>query len=175
MTNKEKRFLSKEGWNPDEPASKQDKHFHYVDDLMKRFFIGCHVRSNIWEFYHLLTPQVLRTIAENPKKWLPLHKMVNRLETGSRFDFWRIVFENREFILREELLHVWYGCLTDRGSRNFQRVNIPNGFEEYASEVENPEVQRHSVITNLTENDFLRGFFAYNLRKQMKMKKGYDM
>ena len=148
MTNKGKRFLPKEWLSQDESASTQTEFLYNVDAFMKRFFIGQHVRSSIWEFYRLLTPQVLRTVSENPKKWLPLHKMVNHLETGSRFDFWRIVFENREFISREELLQVWYDCLDDRGSHSFQRVNIPNGFDEYASGVENPEKQRNSVITN---------------------------
>lgn len=123
----------------------------WIDDMVHKFgLVGRqYVRANFWDMAMPWDmPGVLETLTANPKKWLPLHKIVNRLEDGSRFDFWRMVFENRKRIPQEELLQVWYNCFFDLGCRSFQRVTTQQGYEEYASGVSNPEMQAASVITN---------------------------
>ena len=134
-----------------EPPVTAEEIYKMVDDVMNEWrLIGRqYVRMNFW---HIPMPWsmrgVLETITANPKKWLPLHKIVNRLEGGSRFDFWRVVFENYYRIPQDELLRVWYDCLNDRGSLSYQRVTTDDGFEEFEARVMDPEMQKASVITN---------------------------
>ena len=121
-----------------------------VTKMMYGYFLGRQfVRANFWSIQIPWSdPRVMQTIVKNQKKWLPLHKMVNRLEDGSRFDFWRTVFENRKNIPLKELLQVWYGCLNDRGCRNYQRVTTEHGYEVYDSLNSVNENQAASVITD---------------------------
>jgi len=135
----------------DEPPVTQEEITGWIDEMVQNFrLVGRqYVRANFWDMAMTLGMScVLDTLTATPKKWLPLHKIVNRLEDGSRFDFWRTVFENRQVVPQKELLQVWYDCLNDRGCRSFQRVTTPNGFEEYATGVDDPEVQAASVITH---------------------------
>ena len=121
-----------------------------VTEMMHGYFLGRqYVRVNFWDIrIPWSDPRVMQTIVKNQKKWLPLHKMVNRLEEGSRFDFWRTVFENRKYIPQKELLKVWYGCLNDRGCRSSQRVTTEDGNEVYGSLNSVHENQAASVITD---------------------------
>ncbi len=118
--------------------------------MMHEHFLGRqYVRANFWNIQIPWSdPRVLQTIVKNQKKWMPLHKMVNRLEDGSRFDFWKMVFENRRSIPQKELLLVWYDCLNDRGCRSFQRVTTEDGYEKYDSRNSVHEKQATSVITD---------------------------
>ncbi len=99
------------------PLPTKSEIYNMVDDMMRNHFIGRrYFRRNIWDIDMCWSlPIVWETIAAHPKKWLPLHKMVNRLEIGCRFDFWRIVFENRNHVPQNELLRIRYDCLNDRG------------------------------------------------------------
>jgi hypothetical protein len=117
---------------------------------MQNWILGRHyTRANFWDIdVPWSYPGYLQTLTAHPKRWMPLHKIVNHLEAGSRFDFWRMVFENREKIPQKEVLQVWYDCLDDRGSHNYQRVSTEQGFEEFTSKLVNPEKLAASVITN---------------------------
>lgn len=130
------------------PLSKSEI-YNLVDEMMREHFIGRrYFRKNIWDIDMCWSfPGVFETIAAHPKKWLPLHKMVNRLEIGCRFDFWRIVFENRNHVPQSELLRVWYDCLNDRGCQSFQRVSTENGYEDFGNIVIDSERQKRSVIS----------------------------
>ena len=131
------------------PLPTKSEIYNMVDDMMRNHFIGRrYFRRNIWDIDMCWSlPIVWETIAAHPKKWLPLHKMVNRLEIGCRFDFWRIVFENRNHVPQNELLRVWYDCLNDRGCQSFQRVATEDGYEDFGNGVVDFERQKRSVIT----------------------------
>lgn len=151
----------------EESADEQSYHLVKADKLIRRLYARRpYVRVNIWEICDCLEPQVLRLIAENRFKWLSLNKIVNRLDLGSRFDFWRIVFENRAVIPQKELLQVWYDCLLDRGSILSPLVTTKTGLEEYGARVSNVEMQSNSVITNpLLIDDPIVSFRYCQVRK----------
>lgn len=127
----------------------QEKLTRTIDKMMKRHFIGRHyAKVNFWDIDIAWTPQVLQLIGTHPKQWIPLHKMVNHLEQGSRFAFWKMLFENRRHIPQEELRDIWYDCLNDRGCLSYQKVITPNGFEEYNANIRNPLQLADSIITD---------------------------
>lgn len=123
-----------------------------VDKVMRQYFIGrrFYAKFNIYDLTDFLgiILDVIKLLGELPNKWLPLNEIVNRLEPGSRFGFWREVLECREFLPPEELLKVWYDCANDRGRIDFQRVTTNDGCEYYDAKLGDPEEQAASVITN---------------------------
>ena len=150
MQRYKKECFTNADFGNDESSVTQTEICSWVDNMMHSLFIGRHyAKVNFcdidirWSF-----PGLLQTITAHPQKWLPLHKMCNRLDSSSRFAFWKMVFENRNSIPQNELLLVWYDCLADRGSLSYQRVSTYDGIEEYASNVEDSEMQKNSIITD---------------------------
>ena len=121
-----------------------------VDDMMRKWFIGRQsVKVNFWDInMDWSLPGVLETITSHSFYWMPLYMMVKSLLPSSRFDFWKMVFENRKSVPMGDLLSVWYGCLADWEICSFQQVATPDGIEEFTANVSDPEMQRHSVITD---------------------------
>ena len=123
----------------------------WVDDVMNDIFLG--------RLYHKVTfwninipwsyPGVLQIITQHPKKWVPLHKMLNRINSSCRFDFWAMVFKNRDKIPQDELLQVWYDCLNDTGSISHQKIlNKDHELEFYDENMLDTTKLAASVLTN---------------------------
>ena len=71
----------------------------------------------------LATPDICR---------MPLGKIGRKIHKPGRFDFWRMVFENRERIPKNELLSVWFDCLSDRPrSVSETKVETPDEMLEF--------------------------------------------
>ncbi len=119
----------------------------YVDELVDSISYASIDNGGFWDIAWS-DQHVLQTIVEHPEEYLPLHKLLYRFDLGSRFSFWKMVFENRQIIPQKELRLLWYECLNDFTSMNYQRVTTRHGFEEYAANVTDPEMQKASVITD---------------------------
>ena len=59
------------------------------------------------------TQESIDLLAEPQAKRTPLWKIGRKIHKPGRFDFWRMVFENRKCIPKNELLAVWFDCLSD--------------------------------------------------------------
>ena len=83
------------------------------------------------ESINLLTePQVKRT---------PLWKIGRKIHKPGRFDFWRMVFENRERVPKDELLMVWYDCLRDMSNPYHTKVETPDDIDNFKFRLDKPK------------------------------------
>lgn len=85
----------------------------------------------------LTTPGIKRT---------PLEKIGRKLHKPGRFDFWRMVFENRERIPKNELLAIWFDCFRDRPRSICEtKVETPEIMLEFKHRLAKPGKNRPSV------------------------------
>ena len=105
-------------------------------------------RINFWYMGISYTQQTLESLSKNGKCETPLWKIGHWIQKEGRFDFWRMVFENRRFIPMKELIPIWYDCYHDTSNPNNQTVETLEGKEVFNSNIDDPAKLAASVITN---------------------------
>lgn len=128
-------------------------------------------KINFWYMGISYTQQALESLSKNEKCQTPLWKIGHKIRKEGRFDFWRMVFENSQFIPMEELLPVWYDCYRDTSNPNSQTVETIEGKDVFNNNIDDPSKLAASVITNplLIDNASVR-------RRYCQIKKpGWEM
>ena len=159
-------------------------HIPLQDKLHKRL-----TRYWFWSDGIQQTQESIDLLSEPDAIRTPIWKIGRKIHKPGRFDFWRMVFENRERIPKDELLTVWYDCLRDTANPyhtkvetpddidNFKfRLDKPKGYKLSTSEMKAIKAERNaklatSVITNPLLIDNLTVRYRYCLVK----KKGWEM
>lgn len=77
------------------------------------------------EIKELLTPEVLKSAADNEK--FSVYKLDSRISfySAERHDFWQRMLQLRNCLRPRELLNLWYYIVSDRTSPHHQCIRIP--------------------------------------------------
>ena len=136
------------------------------------------------------TQESLDLLSKAYGKRMPLWKIGRKIHKPGRFDFWRMVFENREQIPKDELLAVWYDCLRDiprsvcetkvetpNDILEFKyKLNKPKGYQPTNCEIEEIKEKRNRLLaTSVVTNPLLIDNVTVRHRYCQVRKNGWEM
>ena len=136
------------------------------------------------------TQEAINLLSEPRAKRTPLWKIGRKIHKPGRFDFWRMVFENRNRIPKNELLAVWFDCFSDRPrSVSETKVETPDDIQEFKYRLVKPgktkpsdvereiikEQRNQKLATSVLTNPLLIDNLTVRYRYCQLKKDGWEM